>query len=174
MSNSYKELQIVLNDLQQTEKFGMLLGEIVQPGDTLLLSGTLGAGKTTLTQFIAQGLGVPDDFYVTSPSFNLLHEYPGRISLFHIDCYRLDSASDVEDAGLLEYIGTNGVAVIEWPDRLGSFVPSSRLEIFLRSENSGTRIITLLPFGVSWKSRYLQIRERLNCLGLLTEIISEQ
>ena len=75
------------------------------------------AGKTTLTQSIAQGLEVPEDQYVSSPSFALLHEYPGRIPLFHLDCYRLAGEEDVEGAGLADYIGGPGLTVIEWPDR---------------------------------------------------------
>src|SRR5210317_1033098 len=82
--------EFVLHSLADTRTLGMVLADISEPGDVILLSGDLGAGKTTLAQFIAEGLQVPAEYYVTSPSFALMHEYPGRIPLYHIDCYRLE------------------------------------------------------------------------------------
>ncbi len=166
MPDKNRELKIILETLKETGDFGIFLGELVQPGDILLLSGNLGAGKTTLTQFIAQGLKVPAAYYVTSPSYNLLHEYPGRIPLYHLDCYRLNDEDDVAEAGLLDYLETNGVCVVEWPDRLGSFIPASRLEINLVSEISGTRSVTLISSGQSWDLRLIQIQEMFNIQSL--------
>ena len=142
-----------LPDLQSTEHLGQQLGKIANNGDVILLHGDLGVGKTTLTQAIATGLEVSPDQYVTSPSFALLHEYPGRIALYHMDCYRLTGEDDVEGAGLADYIGSSGLTVIEWPDRLGSLRPEQRLDIELQAIADMERSCVLRPYGASWITR---------------------
>ncbi len=137
----------------ETSVIGHLLGNICIRGDVILLQGDLGAGKTTLTQSIAKGLGVSADQYVTSPSFALMHEYRGREPLYHMDFYRLTGEDDIEGAGLLEYIYGPGVAVIEWSDRMGGLCPEQRLEIEIKTTGETTRLYTFTPYGTSWKSR---------------------
>lgn len=153
MPTEQPQYSLPLKDVEATALLGRRLGKLAQPGDVMLLHGDLGAGKTTLTQAIAVGLDVPADQYVTSPSFALLHEYPGRVALFHIDCYRLSGEDDVEGAGLVDYIGSPGLTVIEWPDRLGSFTPTERLDLTLRAINENERICILEPHGSSWTTR---------------------
>lgn len=145
--------ELILHSLADTRILGMALAAVSKPGDVILLSGELGAGKTTLTQFVAEGLDVPKEYYVTSPSFALMHEYPGRIPLYHIDCYRLDGEDDVEESGLMDYIVADGLAVVEWPDRLGSLVPAVRLEILMSLAENDVRMATVEPFGESWHKR---------------------
>lgn len=144
---------IILQTLKDSENFGRILGENSRQGDVILLSGTLGAGKTTLTQFIAKGLEVPDKSYVTSPSFSLMNQYFGRIPLYHMDCYRLEGEDDVEESGLIDYIVADGLTVIEWPDRLGSLIPPDRLDIVLRCGEDGKRYVSLAPHGNRWRQR---------------------
>ncbi len=151
------EFTLSLPDLQATERLGHQLGRIACNRDVILLHGNLGVGKTTLTQAIATGIGVPPDQYVTSPSFALLHEYPGRIPLYHMDCYRLSGEDDVEGAGLADYIGGSGLTVIEWPDRLGSLVPELRLVIELQAIADTERSCILRPHGASWTARIEQM-----------------
>ncbi len=146
-----------LDHPDRTALLGRLLGRACRPGDVLLLQGDLGAGKTTLTGWIARGLGVPAKYHVTSPSFALLHEYPGRLPLFHMDCYRLAGEDDVEAAGLAEYMTADGVCVVEWPDRLGSLRPDDYLEIELRMVNEEQREATLKPHGRAWRERLPQL-----------------
>lgn len=117
------EYRYRVKTLQETEKIGLLLGSLARKGDILLLEGDLGAGKTTLTQSIARGLGVDEKEYVTSPSFAILHEYEGRIPLFHMDLYRLGGEDEVVDLGFDEYFFGNGLCVIEWPSRAGDLLP---------------------------------------------------
>lgn len=148
-----KSFQYILKNCQDTEALGRQLGQLAQPGDVILLHGDLGVGKTTLTQFIAQGLEVPEDQYVSSPSFALMHEYPGRLPLFHMDCYRLAGEEDIEGAGLVDYIGSSGLTIIEWPDRLGSLQPKERLDLFLEALDETTRKCILRPRGASWSAR---------------------
>lgn len=155
-----KLTDLSLNDIQN---FGMRIGQLLLPGDIILLNGDLGAGKTTLTQSIARGLGVPDEYYVTSPSFALLHEYPGRYPLYHLDCYRLRDEDDIEDAGLSEYLYTKtGVCVIEWASRLGRLAPpdSLRVELVVLQEN--TRQMLLEWYGEKWDQRIETVTEVLN------------
>lgn len=100
----------------ETTAFGERLGTTLTAGSTLLLVGDLGAGKTTLVRGIAKGLGVdPDE--VSSPTFVLINEYRGRLTLHHVDLYRIDGAA-VDDLGLEELSASGGVVVIEWADRL--------------------------------------------------------
>jgi tRNA threonylcarbamoyladenosine biosynthesis protein TsaE len=155
----------ILQTLKDSEIFGRILGENSQQGDVILLSGTLGAGKTTLTQFIAKGLEVPDKSYVTSPSFSLMNQYFGRIPLYHMDCYRLEGEDDVEESGLIDYIVADGLTVIEWPDRLGSLMPPDRLDIDIRCVANEVRYVSLVPHGNRWQ----QMIEMLQNAGLIVQ-----
>ncbi len=145
--------RIPLNSLADTERFGIQLGSIALPGDVICLDGELGAGKTTLTQAIAKGLDVPSSCYVTSPSFSLLHEYPGRFSLYHMDFYRLSDSSDVVDLGLEEYFYHSGVAVIEWSGKAAEILPAERLALFLKIGNENRRIACCTYLTDRWRER---------------------
>jgi tRNA threonylcarbamoyladenosine biosynthesis protein TsaE len=113
------------------------------PGDVVLLSGDLGAGKTTFVRGLAAGLGIDPD-QVTSPTFTLVHEYrDGRLTLYHADLYRLDKAATA-DLGLEELGVSDGVLAIEWPERLAHSLPGARhVEIEIVDET--TRRITIGP-----------------------------
>lgn len=146
-------IKLALSSLEVTDILGRRLGWMSTPGDVITLGGALGAGKTTLTKSIAIGLGVPDSYCITSPTFSLLHEYPGRIPLYHMDLYRLSDEEDIYGAGLDEYLFGEGLAVVEWADRLGSLMPESRLhiELFLISESERSALLT--AFGKVWSDR---------------------
>lgn len=146
-----------LSSLQQTEKFGRILGKIVTPGDVITLKGSLGSGKTTLTQAIARGLGVDPRIYVTSPTFSLLHEYQGRIPLYHMDLYRLAGEDAIESLGFTEYFFDNGVTVIEWPERLGSLMPDERLDVELIISGETCRTANLKGHGDLWQKKLAEI-----------------
>jgi tRNA threonylcarbamoyladenosine biosynthesis protein TsaE len=127
----------------ETEAFARDLAATLQAGDVVLLSGDLGAGKTTFVRGLAQGLGIdPED--VSSPTFTLLHEYRGgRLTLYHADLYRLDKTA-ADDLGLEETGVRDGVLAIEWPDRLSHELPGAK---FVRLEvvNDSSRRITIGP-----------------------------
>ena len=110
---------------QETERVAAELAATLQPGDIVLLTGNLGAGKTVFTRGVAAGLGIdPDE--VSSPTFTLVHEYRGpRLTLYHADLYRLERAA-TEDLGLEEMGVKDGVLVVEWPDRLTHAVPGTQ------------------------------------------------
>jgi tRNA threonylcarbamoyladenosine biosynthesis protein TsaE len=126
--------QFKTKSAEETVEFGKNIGAFLLPNDVIALTGQLGAGKTTLIQGIAAGLGVTD--YVTSPTFIIINEYQGRLPLFHIDLYRLDQLGDVADLGIEEYFNRGGVCVIEWSEKLCGLLPHSaeKIEIQVVSE----------------------------------------
>jgi len=125
----------------ETQAVASELAATLKPGDVLLLSGDLGAGKTTFVKGLAAGLGIdPDE--VSSPTFTLLHEYRGgRLTLYHADLYRLDKTA-TDDLGLEETGVRDGVLAIEWPDRLSHDISDAKL-IRLEIVNDASRRITI-------------------------------
>lgn len=135
---------LILPDVEATQRLGTLLGRLGLPGDVLLLHGDLGAGKTTLTQGIARGLSIEDR--ITSPTFALLHEYEGRLPLYHFDLYRLETP-DLGSLGFEEiWEEGRGVTVVEWPERLGAHAPEEHLGVSLTIQGEG-RLATLSASG---------------------------
>ncbi|MHA3065708.1 tRNA (adenosine(37)-N6)-threonylcarbamoyltransferase complex ATPase subunit type 1 TsaE [Lacticaseibacillus saniviri] len=116
------------------QQFGKRLADLLQPGDVLLLDGDLGAGKTSLTKGIAEGLGI--DAPIKSPTFTIIREYQqGRLPLYHMDIYRLENGG-ADDLGLEEYFEGDGVSVVEWPEFLGQSLPEAYLMLHLvKDEN---------------------------------------
>ena len=109
-----KEHHIISPAPEETFRLGAFLGKHVTNGSVIALSGELGSGKTCLAQGIARGLKVPEDLYVTSPSYTLVNEYPGRLRLFHVDLYRIENIAEIDEIGLDEIMGCDDVTVIEW------------------------------------------------------------
>ena len=132
---------IVSLSAEETLRIGAELGERLLPGDALLLTGDLGAGKTTLTQGIAMGLGVVER--PRSPTFVMATEYHGRLPLYHLDLYRVDELAELGDLGLDEYLNGDGVTVVEWADRAPNVFPPHGLWIELVAANEETRDITI-------------------------------
>ena len=131
---------------EATHAIGKLLGESCVGGETIALVGPLGAGKTCLVRGLAAGLGAPAEA-VTSPTFVLIHEYAGRVPLYHVDLYRLDARDAVNGLGLEEYIESAGVTVIEWADRAPAVLPGDHLRITIEHVGGDRRRVTLHPQG---------------------------
>ncbi|MGL4552402.1 MAG: tRNA (adenosine(37)-N6)-threonylcarbamoyltransferase complex ATPase subunit type 1 TsaE [Gemmataceae bacterium] len=130
-----------------TDALGRALGERMFPGAVIALVGGLGAGKTRLTRAIAEGLGVADLGSVSSPTFVLLQEYAGRLTVYHFDAYRLPSAAAFLDLGAAEWLEADGVCVVEWADLVRAHLPDDRLEVGLRATGEDSREATLTAFG---------------------------
>lgn len=105
---------------EETLQLGKSLGSSLVAGDIVLLFGDLGAGKTRLTQGICYGLELDHDTYIRSPTFTLINEYPGRLPIYHIDLYRIESQEEIYSLGLEEILFNTGVTIIEWADKLRS------------------------------------------------------
>ena len=152
-----ENLSINLKSPEITAIFGISLGKLAEAGDVICLDGDLGSGKTTLTQAIAKGLNIPSEYYVTSPSFNIFHEYHGRIPLYHMDFYRLHSSEDVLEMGLDEYFHLDGLTVIEWSKKALDLLPEDRLSIHLKTIEEDARQAECSFLQQSWQSRLLEI-----------------
>ena len=136
------------NSADETRSLASSIGAVLRPGDTLCLIGDLGAGKTTFTQGLALGLGLPPDEPVNSPTFMLLAEHPGgRVPLFHFDVYRLPDSSALYDLAFDEYLSGEGVVVIEWADRITDALPPDRLDLVFSAVSYDTRQITITAQG---------------------------
>jgi tRNA threonylcarbamoyladenosine biosynthesis protein TsaE len=144
---------VVSPDPEATTRLGSALGEVARPGDLVCLWGDLGAGKTHLAKAFGAGLGVTDT--ITSPSFVLMAEYAGRLPLFHIDPYRLVSAEDALAGGLIDERQSEGVTLVEWPERLGDALPVDRLDVRIDGTGDEPRTITL----IAWSDRYRRYLE---------------
>ena len=132
---------IVTNSAAETRALGERLAKQLKAGDVILLEGELGAGKSELARGVAKGLGVQET--VTSPSFTILNVYEsGRIPLYHFDWYRLESAEELYELGMDEYLGGDGIALVEWPGRCSDAVPENCLLIRIEAEDEHTRRIT--------------------------------
>lgn len=125
-------VKILTENEEQTMNLAKKLTELLEPGMTLLLEGDLGAGKTTFTKGIGEGLGVKR--IIKSPSYTIIREYQdGRLPLYHIDLYRLDE-SEASELGLEEYFEGDGITVVEWSSVAPAELPAERLEIHLKTD----------------------------------------
>ena len=140
------QLKISVESETATGELGRQIAESLEPGAVIALIGDLGAGKTRLVQAIAVGLGVPVD-QVNSPTFTLVQEYDGRIPLRHCDTYRLRDADEFLDLGLDELLALDGIALIEWADRVKHLLPRDLLRIEIRIVSPTSREFTLTATG---------------------------
>ena len=134
------------SDEAETVAFAARLAGLLAPGDVVALVGDLGAGKTRLVQGLASALGVPTDA-VTSPTFTLIHEYQGRVLLRHCDAYRLRRPEEFADLGLDDLFADDGVAVIEWADRVEQYLPSDHLRVEITATGPTGRTVVISATG---------------------------
>ena len=131
----------------QTKEWGEILGRRLGPGDVVALFGGLGAGKTCFAQGIARGLGVGDDVVVTSPSFVIIGEYRGRYPFYHVDLYRLTEPNAVEALGLEEYLGADGVTVVEWAQNAQWLIGPRAVRVWIHWRGGEERQIVVEAAG---------------------------
>ena len=144
---------------EETTAFGRALGTLLEPGDAVLLTGGLGAGKSVLARGLARGLGISQA--MPSPTFTLMQPYEGRIPFYHFDLYRLDDPAEFYEAGLDEFIGGDGAAVIEWPDR-AELAPERRVAVHLARCDDSDEARTLSLSFAGMDDRRAAIEETLS------------
>jgi tRNA threonylcarbamoyladenosine biosynthesis protein TsaE len=140
-------MEITTCSLKETQLSGQKIGVLIENRTIIALTGDLGAGKTSFVQGLARGLDVPQDYYITSPTYTLINEYPGRFPLFHVDIYRLGETVDFDEIGLYEILQSNGVVAIEWADKLHDLTLTGYLAVSLKITGNESRRIRLTGYG---------------------------
>ena len=152
-------LKTITNSLDETQALGEKIGKNLDPGTVLALTGDLGSGKTTFVQGLAKGLDVPDDYYITSPTYTLINEYPGRYHLFHVDLYRIENHAEFDDIGLYEILRSDGIVAIEWADKLPKNLLLEYLAIHIDILNDESRKISMAAHGLRGENLIKQIEK---------------
>lgn len=157
-------IQLRAETAEDTRAIGEALAFLLEAGDAVALTGELGAGKTTFVQGVARGLGFAGQ--VVSPTFTLVREYRARLTVHHVDVYRLDRVQDVLDLGFEEMADDDGVLFVEWGDAVEGLLPPDHLSIELTVPGEEeTRALALTGAGVTWAARWGQLQEALERWG---------
>jgi tRNA threonylcarbamoyladenosine biosynthesis protein TsaE len=143
LQKGIRSFTLISRSPEDTLTIGKVIGEHLEPGNVIALVGELGSGKTCITQGIARGIHVPGDYQITSPTFTLINEYPGRIRLYHMDVYRLSGAGDLELLGYEDYFYGDGIVVVEWAEKIAGILPEGSLFIYLRYLDETSREIRI-------------------------------
>jgi len=141
------KFDITTHSVEETQALGRKIGILLKQPLIIALIGDLGSGKTAFVQGLAQGLDVPADYYITSPTFTLINEYPGRLALIHVDLYRLETVRDLEDIGLDELLHDQAVLAVEWADKLTDNLADSYLSMKFEIVDDEYRKINLIAYG---------------------------
>jgi len=139
------EVETITRGPEETQEIGRRIGVLTKPGDVILLIGELGSGKTCLTQGIVWGLGIKE--HALSPTFVIMREMHGRLPLYHVDLYRLDSIEETQDLGLEDYFYGHGVCVVEWAEKAMTLMPPEHLLIEISYISDTERSLRVRPKG---------------------------
>jgi tRNA threonylcarbamoyladenosine biosynthesis protein TsaE len=146
---------------KETFALGNLLGTLVPAGVVLAVTGVLGSGKTLFVQGLAKGLNVPKSIYVTSPSYTLINEYPGRLTLVHADLYRLAGSADIESTGLYDRMHGDCVVAVEWAERLPREDLGVHVAVCLNIEDETVRRIQFAGYGQQSNNLLRELEKRM-------------
>lgn len=125
------------------------MGAAIQQPIIIALTGDLGSGKTAFVQGLAKGLEVSEKYYITSPTFTLINEYPGRLPLYHVDLYRIEHLSELEDVGLDEALRADAVIAIEWAEKISNEMLLNHLQLRFEIISENARRINIFAYGQS-------------------------
>ena len=153
-------MEIISKSVKRTRAVGKKIAGSARPGDIICLYGDLGVGKTVLAKGVAQGLGIDPDS-VISPTFVILRAYDSKPQLYHFDFYRMVAQKEIAVLGIEEYLYSNAISVIEWPDRLAGFLPKEFLKIELKIRGKNTRVLKLTGSGKYYQEKAKIIYENI-------------
>ncbi len=159
MTTAKATCKVLSTSLDQTLALGRTIGTGIEGPLVITLTGDLASGKTALVQGLARGLEVPQEYYITSPSYTLVNEYPGRIPLCHADLYRLGDHADIADTGLEEMLDQPIILAIEWPERLDGHRFENHLAIHIRILAKETRCFEMTAYGLPAVNLLKQIKK---------------
>jgi tRNA threonylcarbamoyladenosine biosynthesis protein TsaE len=148
---------LVSSCVEETVALGRALGKRLLPGDFIALLGGLGSGKTHFVQGVAAGVDTPPEVCVTSPSYTLLNEYAGRVTLYHFDLYRLQGDGDIRELGFEEYFYGDGVCLVEWAERLDQELPDQNLKIVFTQLDDTSRKIDFICNGSRYEKLAMEL-----------------
>lgn len=136
-------MDLLINSIEETQKLATTIAQFSKPQTVILLKGDLGVGKTTFSQFFGASLGVKE--IISSPTFNIIKSYNGRLPFHHMDCYRLEGAED--DLGFDDYFYGDGVTLVEWPQMIEDFLPEDYLTIEIERIDETRRLFIINSHG---------------------------
>lgn len=146
----------------ETIRIGKSIGRRLLPGDVVALVGELGAGKTQFIKGLAAGAGIRNPAYISSPSFTLINEYPGKMTFYHVDLFRLGEEKEAEELGLEDYFQNKGITAIEWADKIPSLLPKELLLIRIAYTGRNRRSLEIVGKG----KRYEELVKGLSEFGM--------
>jgi tRNA threonylcarbamoyladenosine biosynthesis protein TsaE len=160
-------VQITTRSVEETFSLGEMVGRAVSSPVLILLTGDLGSGKTAFVQGLGKGLDVPEDAYITSPSYTLVNEYPGRIPIYHVDLYRLSGPEDFENTGIYDILA-DGIHVIamEWANMMEESRSMEHLGVHFQITGNDTRTLEISSAGKADSIRKAVLQEMRTKKGL--------
>ncbi len=142
-----EHIQITSHSVAETQKLGQIIGTKIDHPIRIALTGDLGSGKTAFVQGLAKGLDVSEQYYITSPTFTLINEYPGRHPLFHVDLYRIEHLNELKEIELQEVLEQDAVIAVEWAEKLSRDMLSDHLKLQFKLVSNEIRQIEIFAYG---------------------------
>ena len=151
-------MELTLNNVteQQLEEIAQSIASRLFPGAFIALFGDLGAGQTAFTRYAAKALGIED---IQSPTFTIVREHNGSLTLFHFDCYRLEDEEELYAIGFDDYLARSGAIIMEWCERVPYALPNERLELHIEGSGAMPRTLRFVPVG----EKYHTLLESIKC-----------
>jgi tRNA threonylcarbamoyladenosine biosynthesis protein TsaE len=151
--------RVLTRSARQTMIWGAKLGKLLQGGEIIALIGELGTGKTCFVRGVTRGLDVGRDAWIRSPTFTLINEYHGRLPVYHIDLYRVETRSQLEGLNLREYLYSDGVSLIEWFEHLPPDEVDEHLELQMAYANGAKRELIFTAYGERYEKMIEDLKE---------------
>lgn len=143
------EIKLTTNSPAETEKLGKKIGLLLKGGEFLALSGGLGGGKTCFTRGVVSAVTPENSDLVASPTFAIMNQYSGNISVYHFDFYRMHGEDEIIDLGFEEYLQSGNICIVEWSERLTSLLPNDYLKINFDYADDEQRKVTITAYGAN-------------------------